>query len=69
MISVWDESVAVVVQMGIVYPAISLYSLRYLLGRLAFCCLWTFKVVSRVVFFSISSFEGVGFLLTTGPWF
>ena len=34
-----------------------------------FCCLWTFGVVSRVVIFSSSSFEGVGFLLTTGPWF
>ena len=34
-----------------------------------FCFLWPFVVVSRVVIFSSFSFEGVGFLLTTGPWF
>ena len=34
-----------------------------------FCSLWTFGVVSRVLFFSSSSFEGLGFLLPTGPWF
>ena len=69
MVTLWDESVAVVAQMGVIFPAISPYSLGYLLGRLAFRCLWTLKVVSIAVFFSSSYFEGVGFLLMTGLWF
>ena len=57
MVTLWDESVTLVVWMGVVYPTVSPYSLGSLLGRLAFHCLGFLGVVSRAI------------LLTTGPWY
>ena len=63
MVTLWDESVAVVVRMGVIYPTVSPYSLGSLLGRLAFLCLWFLGIVSGAMFLRLP-FRGSGGVFT-----
>ena len=67
MVALWVESVAVGVQIGVVYPAVSTVLFELSSRSSFFSLLLVPGVVFMTVFVSSSAFEGVGFLLTTGP--